>query len=80
MMRLWQSAEHGTTRDAATQATVTTQAGEDFNAKKVIVSVPLGFLQQHHSSMFTPSLPDSHLQAMQTLGMGTLNKVGAQGL
>mmetsp|Transcript_28252 Transcript_28252/g.72644 ORF Transcript_28252/g.72644 Transcript_28252/m.72644 type:complete len:533 (-) Transcript_28252:110-1708(-) len=57
------------------EAIVTTSEWEKYRARKVIVTVPLGFLERHNNTLFTPPLPDAKLRAMQTLGMGTLNKV-----
>lgn len=54
---------------------MTTSEWEKYRARKVIVTVPLGFLERHNNTLFTPPLPDAKLRAMQTLGMGTLNKV-----
>uniref|UniRef100_A0A7S1SIM3 Amine oxidase domain-containing protein n=1 Tax=Tetraselmis chuii TaxID=63592 RepID=A0A7S1SIM3_9CHLO len=57
------------------EAVVGMEGGGTHRARKAIVTVPLGYLQAHHTSLFSPPLPESMQQAMQTLGMGTLNKV-----
>ena len=56
-----------------TGARVTAQSG-DHDSDAVIVTVPLGVLQ---SGMirFDPALPPEKIQAMQGLGMGTLDKL-----
>lgn len=54
---------------------VTVRSGTVYSARKVIVTVSLGYLQQRHSQLFTPSLPSSKVQAMSGLVMGVLDKV-----
>eukprot|EP00804_Cyclotella_cryptica_P010393 CCRYP_019949-RA/>CCRYP_019949-RA protein AED:0.13 eAED:0.13 QI:0/0.5/0.33/1/1/1/3/568/506 len=53
-----------------------TKAGQTVNveAKKVILTVPLGVLQKGSIS-FAPALPSWKLQAINKLGMGVYNKV-----
>lgn len=53
--------------------TVTTTAGERFEADRVVVTVPLGVLQAE-AIEFEPALPDGHAQAIDRLGMGVLDK------
>lgn len=47
---------------------------KQYFADEIIVTVPLGVLQ-HNSIVFTPSLPDSKIQAIEALGMAVFNKV-----
>ncbi|MBW8687784.1 flavin monoamine oxidase family protein [Chitinophaga rhizophila] len=54
------------------QATVTTADGTTYTADKVIVTVPLGVLQQQAIS-FSPALP-AHLKAAADIGWGTVIK------
>lgn len=53
-----------------------TKNGQAFavEAKKIILTVPLGVLQSGSIS-FTPALPSWKLQAINKLGMGVYNKV-----
>ena len=55
---------------------VTTNQGS-FTADKAIITLPLGVLKQGNLE-FVPSLPDRKIKAIQSLGMGTLNKVYLQ--
>ncbi|KAM9365198.1 peroxisomal N(1)-acetyl-spermine/spermidine oxidase-like [Pholidichthys leucotaenia] len=49
--------------------------GETIAVDHVIVTVPLGYLKKHHSTMFHPSLPLHKLHSVQRLGFGTNNKI-----
>ena len=60
--------------DESTQTFVETEAGEVFNADYVVLTVPLGVLQQK-SIEFKPSLPEWKTGAIHRLGFGLLNKV-----
>lgn len=63
---------------SSTSKVVVTYSNNDqtytVNAKKVIVTVPLGVLQKG-SITFAPSLPTWKTQAINKLGMGVYNKV-----
>ena len=52
---------------------VATAGGEDFDALKVLVTLPLGVLKTGQP-VFTPPLPVSKQEAIAKLGMGLLNK------
>lgn len=52
---------------------LTTDEGANFEADKVVITVPLGVLKAGVIS-FWPELPGRHRRAMERLGMGTLNK------
>ncbi|XP_068183399.1 peroxisomal N(1)-acetyl-spermine/spermidine oxidase-like [Antennarius striatus] len=49
--------------------------GERLSADHVIITVPLGFLKKHSSTMFRPPLPLHKHNAIQRLGFGTNNKI-----
>ncbi|XP_026211777.1 peroxisomal N(1)-acetyl-spermine/spermidine oxidase [Anabas testudineus] len=49
--------------------------GEKIAADHVIVTVPLGYLKKHHSTLFRPPLPLHKLHSIQRLGFGTNNKI-----
>nr|XP_020457438.1 peroxisomal N(1)-acetyl-spermine/spermidine oxidase-like isoform X1 [Monopterus albus]XP_020457439.1 peroxisomal N(1)-acetyl-spermine/spermidine oxidase-like isoform X2 [Monopterus albus] len=49
--------------------------GERIAADHVIVTVPLGYLKKHRSTLFRPPLPLHKLHSIQRLGFGTNNKI-----
>ncbi|KAM6330186.1 peroxisomal N(1)-acetyl-spermine/spermidine oxidase [Podargus strigoides] len=49
--------------------------GDTFLADHVIITVPLGFLKEHHQDFFQPPLPERKAEAIHRLGFGTNNKV-----
>lgn len=49
--------------------------GEKIPADHVIVTVPLGYLKQHQSTLFQPPLPLHKSQSIQRMGFGTNNKI-----
>ncbi|CAG09386.1 unnamed protein product [Tetraodon nigroviridis] len=49
--------------------------GEMIAADHVIVTIPLGFLKKHHSTLFSPPLPLNKIHSIQRLGFGTNNKI-----
>lgn len=55
--------------------TVECENGERIAADHVIVTVPLGYLKKHHSSLFYPPLPAHKLKSIETLGFGTCDKI-----
>ncbi|KAK5853960.1 hypothetical protein PBY51_015068 [Eleginops maclovinus] len=48
---------------------------EMITADHVIVTVPLGYLKKHHSTLFSPPLPLHKLHSVERLGFGTNNKI-----
>lgn len=44
-------------------------------AECAIVTCSLGFLKEHHKSLFAPPLPAIHRLAIESLGFGVINKV-----
>ena len=56
----------GHTEGKASQVVVTTQDGREFRAREVIVTFPLGVLQRHHSTLFTPSLPENLVKTLES--------------
>ncbi|XP_053730414.1 peroxisomal N(1)-acetyl-spermine/spermidine oxidase [Synchiropus splendidus] len=55
--------------------TVECRDGTTMAADHVIVTVPLGYLKKHHSSLFHPALPLHKQRSIQRLGFGTNNKI-----
>uniref|UniRef100_A0AAZ1XSS2 Amine oxidase domain-containing protein n=1 Tax=Oreochromis aureus TaxID=47969 RepID=A0AAZ1XSS2_OREAU len=55
--------------------TVECENGERIAADHVIVTVPLGYLKKHHSTLFHPPLPAHKLKSIKTLGFGTCDKI-----
>ncbi|NWR71993.1 PAOX oxidase, partial [Centropus unirufus] len=49
--------------------------GDTFLADHVIVTIPLGFLKEHHQDFFQPALPQQKAEAIHHLGFGTNNKI-----
>ncbi|XP_035185514.1 peroxisomal N(1)-acetyl-spermine/spermidine oxidase [Oxyura jamaicensis] len=49
--------------------------GDSFLADHVIITVPLGFLKEHHQDFFQPPLPKRKAEAIRRLGFGTNNKI-----
>ncbi|MBS0922862.1 FAD-dependent oxidoreductase [Providencia sp. JGM181] len=54
--------------------TITTLNGQQFNAHKVVVTVPLGVLKKNKIH-FTPALPEKTQEAIHQLGFGVFNKL-----
>ncbi|KAL2083071.1 hypothetical protein ACEWY4_020844 [Coilia grayii] len=50
-------------------------SGELVPADHVIVTIPLGYLKKHHSTLLSPPLPLHKLQSVQRMGFGTNNKI-----
>ncbi|XP_071336862.1 peroxisomal N(1)-acetyl-spermine/spermidine oxidase-like [Trachinotus anak] len=63
------------TEKRETPVTVECDDGEKITADHVIVTVPLGYLKKHHSTLFHPPLPLHKLHSVQRLGFGTNNKI-----
>ncbi|KAF5910197.1 peroxisomal N(1)-acetyl-spermine/spermidine oxidase, partial [Clarias magur] len=49
--------------------------GETFEADHVIVTIPLGYMKNHHNTLLNPPLPQHKLHSIQRLGFGTNNKI-----
>lgn len=49
--------------------------GSVLMANHVIVTVPIGYLQKHYASLFTPSLPERKIQAIENVGFSSLLKL-----
>ncbi|KAM7408800.1 hypothetical protein PAMA_002496 [Pampus argenteus] len=63
------------TEKSETPVTVECDNGERIAADHVIVTVPLGYLKKHHSTLFRPPLPLHKMHSIQRLGFGTNNKI-----
>ncbi|CAJ1067564.1 peroxisomal N(1)-acetyl-spermine/spermidine oxidase-like [Xyrichtys novacula] len=66
----WNNTENGVNTVA-----VECDDGERITADHVIVTVPLGYLKKHHSTLFSPPLPPHKLHSVHRLGFGTCNKI-----
>lgn len=49
--------------------------GKKFYADVCLVTISLGYLKQHSARLFHPPLPDSKVEAIQRVAMGTCNKI-----
>uniref|UniRef100_UPI0037E9A11D peroxisomal N(1)-acetyl-spermine/spermidine oxidase-like n=1 Tax=Semicossyphus pulcher TaxID=241346 RepID=UPI0037E9A11D len=63
------------TKSRENTVTVECDDGERIAADHVIVTVPLGYLKKHHSTLFSPPLPAHKLRSVHKLGFGTCNKI-----
>ncbi|GAA6213838.1 peroxisomal N(1)-acetyl-spermine/spermidine oxidase-like isoform X1 [Lates japonicus] len=63
------------TGSGVNMVTVECDDGERITADHVIITVPLGYLKKHHSTLFCPPLPAHKLHSIQRLGFGTCNKI-----
>ncbi|KAM3606323.1 uncharacterized protein V6R79_014247 [Siganus canaliculatus] len=66
----WNNTESG-----GKPVTVESDNGEKIVADHVVVTVPLGFLKKHHSTLFSPPLPAHKLLSIEKIGFGTMNKI-----
>ncbi|KAM7185052.1 hypothetical protein V8F20_011958 [Naviculisporaceae sp. PSN 640] len=55
--------------------TVTISSGETLNFDQVAVTTPLGWLKKHHSTVFSPPLPDRLASAIRSISLSNLEKV-----
>ncbi|XP_041645529.1 peroxisomal N(1)-acetyl-spermine/spermidine oxidase-like isoform X1 [Cheilinus undulatus] len=63
------------TEDRVNTVTVECDDAEKITADHVIVTVSLGYLKKHHSTLFSPPLPAHKLLSIHKLGYGTCNKI-----
>jgi len=63
--------EAGSTRPVCVECS----NGKKFYADVCLITVSLGYLKQHSARLFNPPLPDSKVEAMQRIAMGTCNKI-----
>ncbi|KAM6956340.1 peroxisomal N(1)-acetyl-spermine/spermidine oxidase [Aplochiton taeniatus] len=73
---------HWSTEDSETEGDerkspvcVECEDGETIPADHVILTVPLGYLKKHHSTLLSPQLPLHKLHSIQRMGFGTNNKI-----
>uniref|UniRef100_A0A1B6D392 Amine oxidase domain-containing protein n=1 Tax=Clastoptera arizonana TaxID=38151 RepID=A0A1B6D392_9HEMI len=64
-----------TAGECSPKAAVKCCDGEEFTADYVIVTVSLGVLKKQNKKLFTPTLPDEKLEAINKLGFGCTNKI-----
>ncbi|XP_054655588.1 peroxisomal N(1)-acetyl-spermine/spermidine oxidase isoform X1 [Dunckerocampus dactyliophorus] len=58
-----------------THVTIECQDGKRVAADHVIMTVPLGHLKKHYSTLFHPPLPLHKMHSIQRFGFGTINKI-----
>ncbi|KAM3863239.1 peroxisomal N(1)-acetyl-spermine/spermidine oxidase [Diretmus argenteus] len=63
------------TETGGNPVTVECDDGERVAADHVILTVPLGYLKKHHSTLFHPPLPFHKQHSVQRMGFGTNNKI-----
>ncbi|XP_039435652.1 spermine oxidase-like [Culex pipiens pallens] len=56
------------------KVSVTCEDNSNYEADHVIVTVPLGVLKEKHQTLFTPTLPTTHTNAIEGLNSGNVNK------
>ncbi|NXL67429.1 PAOX oxidase, partial [Chordeiles acutipennis] len=72
----WQGSFHEEgDKDRDFPVRVECEDGDTFLADHVIVTIPLGFLKEHHQDFFQPPLPKQKAEAIRRLGFGTNNKI-----
>ncbi|XP_066291171.1 spermine oxidase-like isoform X2 [Branchiostoma lanceolatum] len=49
--------------------------GSTYSASHVIITVSLGYLKLNHHTLFEPPLPQDKVDAISSLGFGTVNKI-----
>ena len=54
---------------------VTCSDGSKYSANHVIITIPLGVLKARHYEIFTPTLPQRKILAIEKIGFGTLGKI-----
>lgn len=52
-----------------------TQAKSAYTADYVLTTMPLGYLKNHHHTLFVPKLPLNKIKAIENLGFGCVNKL-----
>ncbi len=57
------------------RVTVTTDVGEVLSFDEVVLTTPLGWLKQHHQSVFSPALPARLTSAIANISLSQLEKV-----
>lgn len=62
---------------SVTVKTIDTQTNTitNYQADYVITTIPIGYLKDNYKTLFTPSLPTTHSNAINNLGFGTMNKL-----
>ena len=48
---------------------------ERIEVDETIVSVSLGVLKKHHTTLFEPTLPEKKISAIEEMGFGLVNKI-----
>ncbi|TRY70897.1 hypothetical protein TCAL_02797 [Tigriopus californicus] len=56
-------------------AQLTCENGEIFQASHVISTASLGYLKQHHNELFQPPLPSRMVNAIESIGFGTIDRI-----
>ncbi|XP_038152223.1 peroxisomal N(1)-acetyl-spermine/spermidine oxidase-like [Cyprinodon tularosa] len=67
---------HWSNRKSGVNAVVVEcEDGDRIPADHVIVTVSLGYLKKHHSTLFSPPLPAQKLRSIHKIGFGTCDKI-----
>ncbi|XP_041984047.1 uncharacterized protein LOC121736728 [Aricia agestis] len=62
-------------KDSTEDVEVVCKDGETFTADNVIVTVSLGVLKERYSELFSPSLPQEKIEAIQIISIGIVDKI-----
>lgn len=57
------------------RAVISCQTGQTFECDMAIVTVSLGYLKEHHLSLFTPDLPCRKVAAIESFCFGTIARI-----
>lgn len=54
---------------------VSCKSGETYSVDHVIITISLAYLQRHHKTLFSPSLPSWKSEVLERMAMGKVNKI-----
>jgi spermine oxidase len=61
--------------NAGNDVIVRTSSGVEYNCKHVLVTCSIGFLKEHWTDFFQPSLPAERIALYDGIGYGSITKV-----